>query len=170
MRNPHPVTNGPLLNLYSRVKEKNYSCAFLLLYISRGQTMLLKLILIFTIVPFIELSLLIELGSVIGTLNTILVIIVTGVIGAFLARVAGLTVLFKIQENLRQGIFPRDELFDGILILIAGAFLLTPGLLTDGLGFFLLLPLGRAVVKRWLKEILKRRMENGEITFRGNDF
>ena len=135
-----------------------------------GQTMLLKLILIFTIVPFIELSLLIELGSVIGTLPTILVVVITGVIGAFMARMAGLSVLFKIQENLRQGIFPRDELFDGVLILIGGAFLLTPGLLTDALGFFLLLPLGRSAVKRWLQEILKRRIDSGDITFWGNDF
>ena len=132
--------------------------------------MLLKLILIFTIVPFIELSLLIELGSIIGTLPTILVVVITGVIGASMARIAGLSVLFKIQENLRQGIFPRDELFDGVLILIGGAFLLTPGLLTDALGFFLLLPLGRSAVKRWLQEILKRRIDSGEITFWGNDF
>ena len=132
--------------------------------------MLLKLILIFTIVPFIELSLLIELGSAIGTLPTILVVVITGVIGAFMTRMAGLSVLFKIQENLRQGIFPRDELFDGVLILIGGAFLLTPGLLTDALGFFLLLPLGRSAVKRWLQEILKQRIDRGEITFWGNNF
>ena len=132
--------------------------------------MLLKLILIFTIVPFIELSLLIELGGIIGTLPTILVVVITGVIGAFMARLAGFSVLFKIQENLRQGIFPRDELFDGVLILIGSAFLLTPGLLTDALGFFLLLPLGRSAVKRWLQEILKRRIDSGEITFWGNDF
>ena len=132
--------------------------------------MLLKLILIFTIVPFIELSLLIELGSVIGTLPTILVVVITGVIGAFMARISGLSVLFKIQDNLRQGIFPRDELFDGVLILIGGAFLLTQGLLTDALGFFLLLPLGRSAVKRWLQEILKRRIDSGEVTFCGNNF
>ena len=132
--------------------------------------MLLKLILIFTIVPFIELSLLIELGSVIGTLPTILVVVITGIVGACMARIAGLSVLFKIQENLRQGIFPRDELFDGVLILIGGAFLLTPGLLTDALGFFLLLPLGRSAVKRGFQEILKRRIDSGEITFWGNDF
>ena len=82
--------------------------------------MLIKLILIFTIVPFIELSLLIELGTYIGTLNTIMVVVVTGIIGAFMARIAGLSVLFKIQENLRAGIFPKDEIFDGILVLIGG--------------------------------------------------
>ncbi len=127
--------------------------------------MLIKLILIFTIVPFIELSLLIELGTYIGTLNTIMVVVVTGIIGAFMARIAGLSVLFKIQENLRAGIFPKDEIFDGILILIGGAFLLTPGLLTDAVGFLLLLPLGRESVKRWLKEVVKKRLDRGEITF-----
>ncbi len=127
--------------------------------------MLIKLILIFTIVPFIELSLLIELGTYIGTLNTIVVVVVTGIIGAFMARIAGLSVLFRIQENLRAGIFPKDEIFDGILILIGGAFLLTPGLLTDAVGFLLLLPLGRESVKRWLKEVVKKRLDRGEITF-----
>ena len=129
--------------------------------------MLLKLILIVTIVPFIELSLLIEIGARIGTLNTIMVIVITGVIGAFMARIAGLNVLFKIQENLREGVFPRDELFDGILVLIGGVLLLTPGLLTDALGFFLLLPFGQALVRRWLKEIMKGKIDRGEITFWG---
>lgn len=129
--------------------------------------MLLKLILIFTIVPFIELSLLIEIGARIGTFNTILVIVVTGIVGAYMARIAGINVLFKIQENLREGIFPRDELFDGILVLIGGVLLLTPGLLTDALGFFLLLPFGQALVRRWLKEIMKRKIDRGEITFWG---
>ncbi|MBW2652832.1 MAG: FxsA family protein [Deltaproteobacteria bacterium] len=130
--------------------------------------MLLKLILIFTIVPFIELSLLIEIGARIGTFNTIMLIVITGVIGAFMARLAGLNVLFKIQENLREGVFPRDELFDGILVLIGGVLLLTPGLLTDALGFFLLLPFGQALVRRWLKEIMKRKIDRGEITFWGS--
>ena len=131
--------------------------------------MLIKLILLFTIVPFIELTLLIEIGSHIGTLNTIIIVIVTGIIGAFMARIAGLTVFLKIQENLREGIFPRDELFDGVLILISGAFLLTPGLLTDALGFFLLIPFGRLVVKGWLKEIIKTRIDRNEITYWNND-
>jgi UPF0716 protein FxsA len=130
--------------------------------------MLLKLILLFTIIPFIELSLLIELGTYIGTLNTIMVVVVTGILGAFMARIAGLSVLFKIQENLREGLFPGDELFDGVLILIGGALLLTPGLLTDAVGFFLLLPLGRAGVKKWLKEAVKKKMGRGEITFWGD--
>ena len=131
--------------------------------------MLIKLILLFTIVPFIELTLLIEIGSHIGTLNTIIIVIITGIIGAFMARIAGFTVIMKIQDNLREGIFPKDELFDGVLILISGAFLLTPGLLTDALGFFLLIPFGRLIVKRWLKEIIQKRIERNEITFWNNE-
>jgi len=132
--------------------------------------MLIKLILIFTIIPFIELSLLIEVGTHIGTLNTIMLVIITGILGAFMARIAGLSVLFKIQENLRAGIFPADELFDGVLILIAGALLITPGLLTDALGFLLLFSPGRAGVKKWLKQIVKKKMNKGEITFWSNEF
>jgi UPF0716 protein FxsA len=131
--------------------------------------MLIKLILLFTIVPFIELTLLIEIGAHIGTLNTIMIVIITGIIGAFMARLAGFTVLMKIQDNLRQGIFPKDELFDGVLILISGAFLITPGLLTDALGFFLLIPFGRLVVKRWLKEIIQKRIDRNDITYWKND-
>ena len=131
--------------------------------------MLIKLILLFTIVPFIELTLLIEIGARIGTLNTIMIVIITGIIGAFMARIAGFAVLMKIQDNLREGIFPKDELFDGVLILISGAFLITPGLITDALGFFLLLPFGRFVVKRWLKEIIQKRIDRNEITYWNND-
>ena len=131
--------------------------------------MLIKLILLFTIVPFIELTLLIEIGARIGTLNTIMIVIITGIIGAFMARIAGFAVLMKIQDNLREGIFPKDELFDGVLILISGAFLITPGLITDALGFFLLLPFGRLVVKRWLKEIIQKRIDRNEITYWKND-
>ena len=131
--------------------------------------MLIKLILLFTIVPFIELTLLIEIGSYIGTLNTIMIVVITGIIGAFMARIAGFTVLMKIQDNLREGIFPKDELFDGVLILISGALLITPGLLTDALGFFLLIPFGRLVVKRWLKEIIQKRIDRNKITYWNDD-
>ena len=126
--------------------------------------MLLKLILLFTIIPFIELIFLIEVGSRIGTLNTVMLVVVTGIVGAFMARIAGFQVLFKIQQNLRTGVFPKDELFDSVLILIAGALLITPGLLTDALGFFLLLPSGRAMIKKWLKEIIREKIDQGEIS------
>jgi UPF0716 protein FxsA len=98
-----------------------------------------------------------------------MIVVITGITGAFMARLAGFTVLMKIQDNLRGGILPKDELFDGVLILISGAFLITPGLLTDALGFFLLIPFGRLVVKRWLKEIIQKRIDRNKITYWNND-
>lgn len=110
--------------------------------------MFLRLLLLFTVVPLVELFLLVKLGTVIGVGSTVLIVIATGFLGALLARWQGLGVLRRLSEDLSQGRLPADALLDGLLIFIAGAVLLTPGLITDALGFFLLLPAGRAVVKK----------------------
>ena len=110
--------------------------------------MFLRLLLLFTIVPLVELFLLVKLGTVIGVGPTVLVVICTGVLGASLARWQGLGVLRRVSDDLAQGRLPADALIDGLLILIAGAVLLTPGLITDALGFMLLVPQGRALVRR----------------------
>ena len=110
--------------------------------------MFLRLLLLFTVVPLIELFLLVKLGTVIGIGPTVLIVICTGVLGAWLARWQGLGVLRRVSEDLAQGRLPADALIDGLLILIAGAVLLTPGLITDALGFLLLVPQGRAIVRR----------------------
>jgi UPF0716 protein FxsA len=110
--------------------------------------MFLRLLLLFTIVPLVELFLLVKLGTVIGIGPTVLIVICTGVLGAWLARWQGLGVLRRLTEDLNQGRLPADALIDGLLILIAGAVLLTPGLITDALGFLLLVPQGRAAVRR----------------------
>ena len=113
--------------------------------------MLLRLILLFTIVPVLELAILIKVGAYIGVGPTVLVVILTGVLGATLAKIQGLGVLRKIQDNLNDGIIPTSHLFDGLLILIAAALLVTPGLLTDATGFFLLIPHSRNFLKGWLR-------------------
>jgi len=110
--------------------------------------MFLRLLLLFTVVPLLELFLLVKLGTVIGIGATVLIVICTGVLGAWLARWQGLGVLRRLSEDVNQGRLPADALIDGLLILIAGAVLLTPGLITDALGFLLLVPQGRAVVRR----------------------
>ncbi|MFQ5904587.1 MAG: FxsA family protein, partial [Candidatus Binatia bacterium] len=92
--------------------------------------MLARLFLLFTIVPLIELYLLIKIGSYLGALNTVLLIVITGILGALLARLEGLRVLRQIVQNLSQGIVPAEELVDGVLIFIAGILLVTPGVLT----------------------------------------
>jgi UPF0716 protein FxsA len=119
--------------------------------------MFLRLLLLFTVVPLVELFLLVKLGTVIGIGPTVLIVICTGVLGAWLARWQGLGVLRRVSEDLAEGRLPADALIDGLLILIAGAVLLTPGLITDALGFLLLVPKGRAVVRRTVAARLEQR-------------
>ena len=122
---------------------------------------MLKYLLLFTIIPLVEIWLLIEMGSIIGSGFTILLIASTGFIGVFLAKYQGLAVLSKMQRDLEMGIMPGDHLFDGACILVGGAFLLTPGLITDLLGFSLVLPFTRILYKTAAQAHLNRRMENG---------
>jgi UPF0716 protein FxsA len=117
--------------------------------------MLGYLIILFTVVPAVELYLLIEIGSYIGAGNTILIIILTGIIGAYLARLEGFYILRKIQNNLNQGLMPNEELLDGAMVLAGGIVLLTPGFITDAIGFLLLIPFSRALIKQGVKHSLK---------------
>ena len=112
--------------------------------------MLLKLFLAFTIIPVVEIYLLIQIGTIFGALTSIALVIVTGFLGAYLARIQGLQTLFRIQESLREGQMPSRELLDALLIGIAGLVLLTPGFLTDAFGFLLLIPNIRTTIKQWL--------------------
>ena len=121
--------------------------------------MLFKLFLLFTVIPFIELALLIKIGTMIGLFETILIIVITGMAGALMVRSAGIECLFRIQKNMDSGIIPTDDLFSGLLILVAGAFLLTPGLITDAVGFILLIPASRELVKKFLKKYVKLKVD-----------
>lgn len=125
--------------------------------------MLLKLFLCFTLIPVIELYLLINLGSVIGGFNTVLLVILTGFAGAWLARMEGINTMFKVQQSLNQGIMPAEELIDALIILIAGLVLITPGLLTDVFGLLLLWPYSRNGFKRLLRRKLDEINARGEI-------
>ena len=124
--------------------------------------MFLRLLLLFTVVPLIELFLLVEIGSLIGVAPTIAIVIITGFLGAWLARRQGLEVFRRISEEMGRGGLPTDPLIDGLLILIAGAVLLTPGLLTDAAGFFLLIPRGRAVVRKAVARIMAGKIQVGQ--------
>ncbi|MBU4149883.1 MAG: FxsA family protein [Candidatus Omnitrophica bacterium] len=125
--------------------------------------MLGYLILLFTVVPLIELALLIKIGQYIGAGNTIAIVILTGITGAYLAKMQGLITLRRIQEDVNQGIMPTDKLFDGVLILCSGILLLTPGLLTDMAGFVGLIPLTRNLFKRWLKSKIEHIINQGKV-------
>ena len=122
---------------------------------------MLKLLLAFTIIPIIEIYLLIEIGSIFGVLTAIVLVILTGFLGAFMARMQGLQTLFRIQESLREGRMPSGELLDALVIVIAGVVLLTPGFLTDSAGFLLLIPTTRNSIISWLqRQIELRYMSN----------
>jgi len=123
--------------------------------------MFIYLILLFTILPALELYFLLKVGSIIGAGNTILIIILTGVIGAYLARLQGFLILRKIQTNLNQGIMPNNELLDGLMILVGGIVLLTPGFITDILGFLLLIPLTRSMIKLLVSKRLENTIKKG---------
>ncbi len=112
--------------------------------------MLFYLILCFTIVPVVELAVLLKAGRIIGVLNTIAIVILTGIVGALLARSQGIMILQKIREDLEKGMMPGDKLIDGALILCGGILLLTPGFITDFAGFITLVPFTRHYVKRWI--------------------
>jgi len=118
--------------------------------------MFLKLLLAFTLIPAAEIYVFIKIGGFIGALNTVLVIIITGILGAYLARLQGMHTLYRIRANLQQGIIPTEELIDALIILSAGITLLTPGFLTDIAGLMLLVPRTRFYVKRWLKNKFNR--------------
>ena len=125
--------------------------------------MLLGLLFLFTLVPLVELYLLIRLGTYVGAVDTIAIVIGTGVAGGLLAKSQGLAVLDRMRKELNQGRPPAESLFDGLLILIAGATLITPGLLTDGLGLLLLIPWSRKVFKSWLTRKIQEKISEGEI-------
>ena len=128
--------------------------------------MFLRLFLLFTLVPCVELALLIKLGTVIGALDTIVLVILTGVVGALAVRAAGIQCLFRIQENLRARSVPAEDLFNGVLILLSGALLITPGLITDAVGFSLLFPPTRDFFKKHIKHYLSSRISSPHDRYR----
>ncbi|MCZ6490349.1 MAG: FxsA family protein [Acidobacteria bacterium] len=120
-----------------------------------------KLLLLFILVPAVELALLIEVGRHIGTLATLSLIACTGALGAFLARRQGLRTLQQVRSEFNAGGLPAGPIVDGVIILLAAALLLTPGILTDALGFLCLAPAFRTVVKKTLWVRLMRAVREG---------
>ncbi len=125
--------------------------------------MLFFLLLLFTVLPLVELVLLLEIGGQVGWPMTILIVLTTGVVGASLARHQGLMTMWRLRTSLGRGEAPTDALLDGALILVAGAVLVTPGVLTDAIGFGLLVPAIRTIVKRGLRAWLARQVRSGGV-------
>ena len=125
--------------------------------------MLLRLFLCFTLIPVIELYLLLKVGTIIGGFNTILLVILTGFAGAWLARMEGMNTMLKVRMNLQQGLMPAEDLMDALIILIAGLVLITPGLMTDVFGLLLLWPVTRNRFKRFLRKKFDEMQSRGNI-------
>lgn len=115
------------------------------------------LALLFLVVPFVELFLLIQVGQAVGALPTILALVVVSVVGAWLVKREGMGVLRRAREQVQSGRVPGSELVDGVLILFAGALLVTPGFLTDVLGILLLVPPVRVMLRSAASARLARR-------------
>ena len=119
--------------------------------------MFFKLFFLFALIPVIELAILIKVGSFIGVGYTILLVIGTAMIGAYLVRLEGFNIMTRFQKNMSEGIFPAEEIFDGAMVLVSGALLLTPGLVTDIVGFLLVFGPSRGVIKGYLKGYVRAR-------------
>ena len=124
---------------------------------------MLKLFLAFTLVPALEIFLFVRLGGAIGLFNTFLVVILTGIVGAGLARWQGAETMFKIRQSLNQGVTPAEEMIDAGLIFVAGMVLLTPGFLTDTMGLLLLCPPTRRHFKIFLRRKFDQWKAEGQI-------
>lgn len=144
---PRPSSGGPRRECYhKRVK------------------LFVGLFLLFVLVPAAEFGLLIEIGRRIGTIETLVLVLGTGLVGAYLARLEGFRILSQVRRELEAGRVPGERLFDGLLVLVAGIALITPGLLTDVAGLLLLLPPTRYPVKALIRRKLghmtgRRRIE-----------
>ena len=121
------------------------------------------LIILFIGLPILEFALLIKLHGMVGFLPTVLLVFLTGIAGATLVRRQGVNILFKIQQEMNAGNLPAPQMIDGVMILLAGALLVTPGLITDFVGFALLIPFVREQIRFWLRKQLEKKMNTGYI-------
>jgi len=131
------------------------------------------LFLAFTLIPLLELYLLLFVARYVGFWPTVGLVLVTGVIGALLAKKEGLRVVRRWQQSLAQGRMPEEGILGGLLVLVGGVLLVTPGVLTDAVGFLLLLPPTRRVIAARVRRVLERRMADGTVrvtSFQSNPF
>ena len=120
--------------------------------------------LIFLIIPLIEIYILIQVGQVIGALWTVFFVVATAVLGVHLLKQQGLSTLTRAQNRMQQGEVPANEMLEGIGLLVAGAFLLTPGFFTDALGFSFLVPITREMWRKGLSAWLEKQVRQGSVT------
>ena len=121
--------------------------------------------LVFIFIPIIEIAIFISIGSKIGVLNTIAIILITALVGIFMIRRQGINLLFSAQRNMSQGIMPTEEIKGGIFLLISGLLLITPGFFTDCIGFSMFLKPVQNFVASKAKEYFQSRTRYQFINF-----
>lgn len=124
--------------------------------------MFFKLLLLFTVIPVVELYLLVEIGGQIGTLYTIAIVVVTGIAGAAFAKSQGAQVLYNIRTAWSRGEMPGRQLVEGAMVLAGGILLLTPGFMTDIFGFSLLFPITRKFYTKLAIAYFEKRVRSGQ--------
>jgi UPF0716 protein FxsA len=127
--------------------------------------MMFRLLLLMTVVPAIELYLLMQLSSVMGILETVTLIVFTGIVGSWLAKREGYGLINQLRSDLGKGLPPADRLVEGLLVLVGGTLLITPGVLTDLAGFSLIFP----ITRQWLAPRVKRWAAS-KVTVQGASF
>jgi UPF0716 protein FxsA len=125
--------------------------------------MMARLFLLFTVVPLLELYILIKIGGYIGAFPTVGLVVLTALLGFVLARFEGLRKLQQIKRSLSLGIVPAEEMLDGVLIFVGGVLLIIPGVLTDLFALILLIPYTRTIFKRWLRRRFDRMIATGNV-------
>ncbi|ELR67103.1 FxsA protein [Photobacterium marinum] len=113
------------------------------------------LLLLFIVVPIIEIALFVQLGGFLGLWPTIALVLVTAIVGASLVRSQGIATLMSVQSRLQQGELPAQQIVEGVMLAVAGVLLLTPGFMTDALGMMVLLPAPRAMLAKQLMSRVK---------------
>ncbi len=105
---------------------------------------------LFIIIPLVELYVIIAVGEEIGAFWTVILVLLTAVIGVSLLRIQGMSTLLRAQRNMAQGAIPAMEMIEGIALAVAGVLLITPGFITDSIGFLLLIPASRQAIIRYI--------------------
>jgi UPF0716 protein FxsA len=126
----------------------------------------IRLFILFTLVPIIEVYLIIKTGQIIGPLPTVLLLLAISAAGAWLVRTQGFQTMRNIQYELAAGRLPAGQLMDAAMVLVGGVLLLTPGFFTDLLGIFFLIPVTRSLIKQLIGRWLQQRLDRGTIVIR----
>ncbi len=121
-----------------------------------------KLFLLFALLPIIEIAILVNVGDLIGGWNTVGIVIFTAFVGAFLVRQQGVSTLMQAQQKMQAGQVPGQEMAEGLLLVVAGVLLVTPGFVTDGLGFLFCLPFTRPIIARALIKNFPMKVVTGQ--------